>query len=359
MGCKVGEEEIMGLFSDPILEKCIESFKGLRMLNDDEKIDTINSIRMELHKYSPLANEPVDCVLWIKSESVGANDYNPNTVAPPEMKLLAISVIEDGYTQPIVTWLNDGKYEVVDGWHRNRVGREIPEIRDRIKGYLPITVLNINRNDRGDRIASTIRHNRARGKHRIDAMSDIVIELKRRNWSDEKIGHDLGMDPDEVLRLVQITGLAEMFSDREFSKAWEAEESSDINDEDNLVLSGEIPLDKNTSSLPEMGGLEGGDVSRDIVEPTSRSNRCSIKVIENATPTIDVDEKSDKGVAVFGRRESEQLGEESSGMVGSGGLFFNTGSPGLSYETGMAQSNRTPAKRCKRSSRHGNKGLGI
>jgi ParB-like chromosome segregation protein Spo0J len=121
-----------------------------------------------------------------------------------------------------VTWATEGGVlEVVDGFHRHRVGRESPEVRERILHFLPVVVVNESRTDRGDRIAATIRHNRARGKHRIDSMSAIVVELKRRNWSDEKIGRELGMDPDEVLRLSQISGLAEMFADREFSEAWE------------------------------------------------------------------------------------------------------------------------------------------
>lgn len=202
----------------------------------DTQVEVINALRMELHDCSPFAQEPVDCVQWIKADQVIANDYNPNSVAPPEMKLLEISISEDGYTQPIVSWMNGDRYEVVDGFHRNRVGRESKLVRQRIHGYLPLSVINSERLDRGDRIASTIRHNRARGKHKIGAMSDIVVELKRRNWSDEKIGRDLGMDPDEVLRLSQISGLAEMFADKEFSEAWEADS---IAETDNLETSEE------------------------------------------------------------------------------------------------------------------------
>ena len=95
------------LFVEPILEKCIDAFEGLNELSENGKIDAINRIRLELHKYSPMRNEPVDCVLWVKVENIEANDYNPNTIAPPEMKLLAHSISEDGYTQPIVTWKND------------------------------------------------------------------------------------------------------------------------------------------------------------------------------------------------------------------------------------------------------------
>lgn len=118
-------------------------------------------------------------------------------------------------------WQHDGIYEVVDGFHRNRVGKEYADIKERVHGYLPCVVINNEREDKGDRIASTIRHNRARGKHSVDGMSQIVIDLKRRNWSDAKIAKELGMDADEVLRLTQITGLAEMFADKEFSQAWE------------------------------------------------------------------------------------------------------------------------------------------
>lgn len=191
----------------------------------EEKIDFLNETRALLHEISPFKDEPVDYVKWVKASDVQANDYNPNSVAPPEMELLHVSIQEDGYTQPIVSWKHDGIYEVVDGFHRNRVGRECKDITERIYGYLPIVTANSGREDRGDRMASTIRHNRARGKHQITAMSDIVIELKKRNWTDKKIATKLGMEQDEVLRLSQIGGLAELFSDREFSKAWELEDN--------------------------------------------------------------------------------------------------------------------------------------
>lgn len=162
------------------------------------------------------AQHPVSRVQWVPTESVSANDYNPNSVAPPEMRLLRHSIESDGFTQPIVVWeVEPGRYEVVDGFHRHLVGKQLGMT------HLPVVVINQDRTDRGDRIASTIRHNRARGKHRVDAMADIVLDLSRRNWSDEKIARELGMEPDEVLRLKQITGLAEAFADREFSEAWE------------------------------------------------------------------------------------------------------------------------------------------
>jgi ParB-like chromosome segregation protein Spo0J len=217
------------LFVTSLLDRVSKCLKELESFTIDDRVTAINAIRLMLHDLSPFNSEPVDCVQWVKSGEVQANDYNPNVVAPPEMRLLEHSITADGYTQPIVTWrLEDGAagansyvFEVVDGFHRDRVARECFSIRQRLHGYLPITVINRDREDRSDRIAATIRHNRARGKHQVSAMSDIVVELKRRNWSDERIGRELGMDPDEVLRLCQISGLAEMFADRAFSEAWE------------------------------------------------------------------------------------------------------------------------------------------
>lgn len=208
--------------------------RGIESMPFDQRVDVLNKARRSLHEVSPFKSEPVDCVLWINANDVEANDYNPNSVAPPEMELLKLSIESDGYTQPIVAWSRDGVFEVVDGFHRNRVARECETVAERIKGYLPLAVINSDREDRQDRISSTIRHNRARGKHAVGAMSDIVVELKRRNWSDAKIGRELGMDPDEVLRLSQISGLAEMFQDREFSEAWDAADPFEINEEDTL-----------------------------------------------------------------------------------------------------------------------------
>lgn len=192
-------------------------------LPEPERIDIINQIRLMIHEVSPMKNEPVDCVLWVKNDSVYANDYNPNSVAPPEMKLLEHSIQEDGYTQPIVTMKQEIGREVIDGFHRHRVGKESELIQSRVHGYLPVVTINEHRTDRSDRMASTIRHNRARGKHKVESMSEIVLELKRRNWSDQKISKELGMDADEVLRLYQITGLADMFKDHEFTQAWEVD----------------------------------------------------------------------------------------------------------------------------------------
>jgi ParB-like chromosome segregation protein Spo0J len=211
----------------------------LKSLSDEQKIIEINKIKITLHEISPFKNEPVDCVIWVKNTSTTANDYNPNSVAPPEMKLLERSIAEDGYTQPVVTWIRyDGVREVVDGFHRNRVGKESLEVIMRVSGYIPVTTINSDRHDRGDRIASTIRHNRARGKHKVDSMSDIVVELKRRNWNDEKISRELGMDNDEILRLCQISGLSELFKDQEFSRAWDIE--GEVNESDFQELTEDV-----------------------------------------------------------------------------------------------------------------------
>lgn len=189
-----------------------------------ERILAINAIRSAIHEVSPFRREPVDLVLWIPAERVEGNDYNPNKVAPPELRLLEHSIRHDGYTQPIVTYIEaDNNRVVIDGFHRNRVGVECVDINARLIGHLPTTTINVGRTDRADRMASTIRHNRARGRHMVTAMSDIVVELAKRNWTDNRIAKELGMEPDEVLRLKQIGGLAELFGDRQFSEAWDTQ----------------------------------------------------------------------------------------------------------------------------------------
>jgi ParB-like chromosome segregation protein Spo0J len=219
-------------------EAVIEWLRDQASLGIDARAELVNELREAIHEISPFKTEPVDYVKWVKSPAVHANDYNPNSVAPPEMELLRVSIDADGYTQPIVTMLHDGQHEVIDGFHRHRVGKECADIQARVHGYLPVVQIRASQTDKSDRMASTIRHNRARGKHKVEAMSDIVIELKRRNWTDEKIAKNLGMDADEVLRLCQITGLAEAFKDQSFSEAWEVDRGEAINGE---ILSDVIP----------------------------------------------------------------------------------------------------------------------
>ncbi len=210
-----------------LLARARAIFSELDDLPEDQRIDTINALRLALAEHSPLRDEPVDCVLWVRKESVVANDYNPNVVAPPEMELLKRSILADGYTQPIVGWRteanDDVSYEIVDGFHRHEVGRGVRAVRDRVKGRLPITVIRPDRQGSHDRMAATVRHNRARGQHTVQGMSDLVLHFGRLGKSPEWIGEELGMQPDEVLRLQQVTGLAETFADQEFSEAWEAD----------------------------------------------------------------------------------------------------------------------------------------
>ena len=214
-------KEIMALINE-------ELTKEFEMLTVKERVDAVNSIRESIHEISPFKDEPVDFIKWVYVDGVHANDYNPNSVAPPEMELLRHSISKDGYTQPVVTWNNEksGLREVIDGFHRTRVCKEVQEIKERVSGFLPVVTVNETCTSRSDRMASTIRHNRARGKHNVTAMSDIVTELKNRNWKNARIAKELGMDEDEVLRLCQITGLETLFDDRDFSKSWEAEDSA-------------------------------------------------------------------------------------------------------------------------------------
>lgn len=162
---------------------------------------------------------PVLDVKMVPIDKVIANDYNPNSVAPPEMKLLKLSIEEDGYTQPVVTYYDENQdiYVIVDGFHRYRCAKEYFKM-DKI----PVTVIDKPINNR---MASTIRHNRARGTHAIKGMSEIVLNLSRGGWTDEQISKHLGMQAEEVIRLKQITGLKEAFANHEFSKSWEEFES--------------------------------------------------------------------------------------------------------------------------------------
>ena len=163
---------------------------------------------------------PVYKVLAIPVEKIRANAWNPNSVAPPEMKLLEISIWEDGYTMPVVCYKvpDEDAYEIVDGFHRYTILKTSKRIHEREKGMLPVTLIE---KDISDRMASTIRHNRARGNHSIDAMSDIVAQLVESGATDTWIQKHIGMGKDELLRHKQLTGLASLFKDREFSEAWD------------------------------------------------------------------------------------------------------------------------------------------
>lgn len=163
---------------------------------------------------------PVYKVIAVPVEKIQANAYNPNIVAPPETKLLYQSIKEDGYTMPIVCYYlpDQDRYEIVDGFHRYRVILDHKDIYDRESGKLPVVVID---KDLSNRMASTIRHNRARGCHSIEMMTSIVAELVKSGKSDAWILKNIGMDAEELLRLKQLSGIAELFKDKDFGHAWE------------------------------------------------------------------------------------------------------------------------------------------
>lgn len=181
---------------------------------------------------------PVYNVLGVPISQVQANDYNPNKVAPPEMELLETSIWEDGYTQPVVCYYDEetDKYIVVDGFHRFRILKESKRVNEREKGILPVVVIN---KEMGDRMASTIRHNRARGSHNIELMSTIVTELVEMGKGDRWICQHIGMSPDELLRMKQITGLASLFKNESFSQSWNVNNEQPIEED---IENNKIPI---------------------------------------------------------------------------------------------------------------------
>ena len=186
----------------------------------EDKVKVFNTITQELYDWLGI-NHPVLNVQLVPANKVIGNDYNPNKVAPPEMKLLKLSIKKDGVTMPIeVCDTPDNKdypYTVVDGFHRTTVIQQDKDINNSLYGYIPVSRLNKSIEDR---ITSTVRHNLARGTHQVELSAKLITMLKKHNWTNARIGIELGMDADEVLRLKQITGLAEAFKDEEFSKSW-------------------------------------------------------------------------------------------------------------------------------------------
>ncbi|MDR3133719.1 MAG: ParB N-terminal domain-containing protein [Prevotellaceae bacterium] len=210
--------------NEAITQKAKELCALISGISDiDEKIDALNYVRAELHEVSPLRHHPVDFVAWEKSEKVEGNDYNPNSVAPPEMALLITSIEEDGYTMPIVGNPEEDTIRIVDGFHRRQSERKSKKIRESTFGRLPLSFIREGNRELDNRMASTIRHNRARGSHDIDLMSNIVKELILLGRKETWIKKHIGMDMDEILRLKQLTGIASLFADNEFSQAWEVE----------------------------------------------------------------------------------------------------------------------------------------
>tara|TARA_R100000149_G_C5868511_1_gene132836 strand:+ start:512 stop:1192 length:681 start_codon:yes stop_codon:yes gene_type:complete len=189
--------------------------------NSKDKITFLNNIRRFIHEELSLLNtQPVDFIQWVSIDDVEPNDYNPNSVAQKEMGLLYRSIKHDGYTQPVVTIYDDErkKYIIVDGFHRYFTCKENEDIKERNNGMLPIVVI---KKDINERMAATIRHNRARGEHSIKGMSNMVFNMMQNGWEDNEICNHLGMEAEEILRLKHITGFSKLFKDVEYKKAWE------------------------------------------------------------------------------------------------------------------------------------------
>jgi len=165
-------------------------------------------------------SDPVDSVKRVPFNKVVANDYNPNSVARIELQLLYTSILHDGYTQPIVTIYepDEDRYVIVDGFHRYYVMKVYKDIYERNNGLLPVVVID---KDISDRMASTIRHNRARGKHSVQGMSNLVFALLHNGWSDADVCNELGMEAEELLRLKHITGFSKLFKDLEYNQSWQ------------------------------------------------------------------------------------------------------------------------------------------
>lgn len=206
----MGIDELLSM-----LERALEDEKG----DLDRRVAVYNQIVAMASAYLDLPH-PVTCPQLVPVDRVHGNEYNPNKVAPPEMRLLTLSIEKDGMTMPVVVADDKNGWVVVDGFHRRRVAKAKAHIRQSLGGYLPIVRLNKSLEDR---ITSTVRHNMARGAHQVELTAKLVTLLRRHNWANERIGKELGMDPDEVLRLKQMQGLAEAFSDREFSRAWDVD----------------------------------------------------------------------------------------------------------------------------------------
>lgn len=182
--------------------------------------DRYIQLKQTLFLMSPFSSQPVDGVRWVPVDKVEANDYNPNAVAREEMRLLYVSIWNDGYTQPVVTVYDQArdKYVIVDGFHRYLTMKTNKDISDRTGGMLPVVVIN---KDINDRMASTVRHNRARGKHAITGMANMVFEMLENGWEDDQICNELGMEAEEFIRLKHITGFSKLFENVEYQRAWE------------------------------------------------------------------------------------------------------------------------------------------
>lgn len=201
-------------FETRIKEIC----EQIELLPLDGRIEALNYVRQKLHEVSPFKNEPCDLVRWIKAGRIKANEYNPNRVARPEMELLFVSMREDGITMATVGMENGDGFEIVDGFHRKETITGRREIADRVFGYVPVSTIE---KPVDQRMASTIRHNRARGKHGVEPMAAIIAALVAKGWDDSRIAAHLGMETEEVLRLKQVEGIAAVMANKNYDRAWE------------------------------------------------------------------------------------------------------------------------------------------
>lgn len=192
-----------------------------------DKMAYLRELRDAIHQLSPTKAQPVDNIRWVPIDRVHANDYNPNSVAKNEMRLLYTSIKHDGYTQPVVTVYDEenDRFVIVDGFHRYTIMRLNADIRETTGGFMPIVVIDKPINDR---MASTVRHNRARGKHSITGMASMVFQMLGNGWLDEAICNELGLEPDELLRLKHVTGFSKLFENVEYRKSWETKNQIQI-----------------------------------------------------------------------------------------------------------------------------------
>jgi ParB-like chromosome segregation protein Spo0J len=219
-----------------LIQQQVESLTQTR-----EKILFIEDLKVYLHELSPQNSQPVDLVRWIPIEKVHANDYNPNSVAKNEMRLLYVSISHDGYTQPVVTVYDDVKdeYIIVDGFHRYTTMRLNQDIADRNNGLLPVVVIDKSINDR---MASTVRHNRARGKHSVSGMANMVFQMLENGWTDEAICAELGVEADELVRLKHVTGFSKLFENVEYRRSWETKRQIQLRNE---YMKGQVDANSN------------------------------------------------------------------------------------------------------------------
>lgn len=232
-----------------MIQEILEQYKDSSF---DEKVEVFNKLTQELYDFIGL-NHPALNVHLVPVDKVQGNEYNPNKVAPPEMELLHLSLAKNGFTMPCVLSTEkaeNGNWRVVDGFHRHVHAKHTKDIRESLHGYLPASML-YGKVD--EQIAATVRHNMARGTHQVTLSAKLVTLLKKSNWTNEKISKELGMDADEVLRLRQITGLAEAFADKEFSQSWEPSDSRSVIREEKITeeaagIAGEILNEQNKTA---------------------------------------------------------------------------------------------------------------